>query len=95
MFLLGSVQLSQAAPMYPLRNYRGHSIAIYCPKCGRAGPFLAVVDLIERYGPETEVDDVLARCRCTGCGRVGKPDIRFSWTETAPTPGQGTGWPRQ
>lgn len=69
--------------MSQLKAYRGHTVFPWCPACGFEGVGLVVVDLIARYGEETEMNAVLARCKCSGCGRVGIPRVTLSWTEQA------------
>ena len=78
-----------------LKALRGHTIFPVCPKCRREGARLVVADLIERFGEEADTVNVLERCRCSGCGRKGIPNVTMSWMQEAPPPGPGMGWSRQ
>ena len=69
--------------MSRLGAYRGHTVFPRCPTCGIEGAGLVIMDLIARYGEEMELEAVLTRCKCSGCGRVGIPRVTLSWTEQA------------
>lgn len=57
--------------MYPLRNYRAHSIILYSPACEARSARVVVADLVKRYGEETDLGNVLAlemrEARNPGC----------------------------
>ncbi|WP_116082147.1 hypothetical protein [Tropicimonas sp. IMCC34011] len=54
-----------------------HHLALDCA-CGHWA-LVPVPALAERYGPETDVDEVQRRARCGECGRIGAEAVQIIW----------------
>ena len=54
-----------------------HHISLFC-QCGHDSAF-SVLELLERLRPDTTVNQVANKARCTVCGRKGNKEFRLYW----------------
>jgi len=76
---------------FTLRDLVEQRIGLYfeCANCGRLTP-VDVLDLVARFGPESRLEPISFRARCSRCGkRRARPLLRFPLRK-----GLDEWWPR-
>ena len=63
--------------MTQLSQITKHHISLHCD-CGH-GSMVSVEELLKQQPPETTVQQVAGKARCTKCGRKGHLDFRLHW----------------
>ena len=63
--------------MTQLQLINKHHISLYC-ECGHDKTF-SVQELLEGLRPDTTVNQVADKARCTVCGRKGDKEFRLYW----------------
>ena len=63
--------------MTKLNLINKHHISLFC-QCGHDSAF-SVQELLERLRPDTTVNQVADKARCTVCGRKGNKEFRLYW----------------
>ncbi len=61
-----------------LASIRHNELALTCKVCGHTG-VVRVVEVIELFGPDKQVRDVLARARCKNCKAKGQLDAKITY----------------
>ena len=54
-----------------------HHISLFC-QCGNDKTF-SIKELLARVQPDTTVNQVAEKARCTACGRKGDKEFRLFW----------------
>ncbi len=68
---------ARRVPVTQLYLINKHHISLFC-QCGHDSAF-SVQELLKRLRPDTTVNQVADKARCTVCGRKGNKEFRLYW----------------